>query len=54
MKSKRYFIYMLLLLCGCAGAQADNNDRAFFRLLALIVTWSMWFLYLHITEGDAE
>lgn len=54
MKNKRYFVYMLLLLCGCAGAQAENNDIAFFRLLWLMILWSFWFLYLYIKEDDAE
>lgn len=50
MKYKRYFVYMPILLCGMGAAQADSNDRAFFRLLTLMVTWSLWFLYLYIKE----
>ena len=54
MNNKRYFVYMLLLLCGCAEAQAENNDRAFFRLLWLMILWSFWFLYLYIKEDADE
>ena len=52
MENKRYFVYMLLLLCGCAEAQAENNDIAFFRLLWLMILWSVWFLHLYIKDDE--
>ena len=56
MKDYQKFIYildMLVLIGLCAYAQSEDNSRAFFYLLVLIILQSIHFLRIHI-EGDDD
>jgi hypothetical protein len=41
------------MLCGYAGAHAENIGIVSLRFLCLMIIWLIWFLCLYI-EDDAE